>query len=163
GRAALTLAVGTQGTSVTGYISYTGSEQPVKGEDNPWYAYRNFMSIGMTGTPDAGMAMVDIATRRKSVIDLVQDDFGTLQAAKLWTLDRQKLDLHLTAIRELEMSHTAPMDAGSGMLPVQACSLATAEASAIQALNNVTVTGDAYFKQVTQMQAQVLALALACN
>ncbi|MBL8949907.1 MAG: DUF1552 domain-containing protein [Myxococcaceae bacterium] len=165
GRPALTLAVGTQHTNVLGHISYTAAERPVKGENNPWYAYRSFMSMGMTGTPDAGQAMVDVAQRRKSVIDLVRDDFDTLKAAKLSTHDRQKLDLHLTSIRELEMSMTAPIGGGGGGggMPAQACSLATADASAIQALNNVTVTGDSYFRQVTQMQLQIMALAVACN
>ncbi len=73
------------------------------------------------------------------------------------------MDLRLTAIRELEMSMPAPLDAGACAPPQQACSLATADASAIQALNNVTVTGDQYFKQVTQMQLQIMALAAACN
>ncbi len=168
GRPALTLAVGGQASNVLGYISYTASERPVKGENNPWYAYRSFMSMGTTGAPDAGQATIDVAQRRKSVIDLVRDDFDTLKAAKLSTQDRQKLDLHLTSIRELEMSMTAPIGgtgggSGGGGMPVQACSLATADAAAIQALNNMTVTGDSYFKQVTQMQLQIMALAVACN
>ncbi len=162
GRGALSLAVGGQGNDVLSYISYSAANTPVKGENNPWYAYRNFMTAGMMGGT-GGPGMIDVAAKRKSVLDLVQDDMDTLRATKLSALDKQKLDLHFTIIRELEQSATTTIDAGTGGGSVQACSLAMADASTIQALNGVSVTGDSYFKTVSKMQCQVMALALACN
>jgi hypothetical protein len=160
GRQALSLAVGYQSPDVLGYISYTGPKQPVVGETNPWYAYQRFMAMGGS-TPDAGV-MIDVAAKRKSVIDLVQNDFSNLQMAKLSTNDVQKLDMHLTIIRELETSMAAP-DAGTGP-PLQACLLDPTRAAQVQATNgDPTVTADVNFEKIGQMQLDIMALAVACN
>lgn len=42
--------VGWRGDGVLGHISYTGDQQPVSGEQNPWLAYQDIM--GLSGLDD---------------------------------------------------------------------------------------------------------------
>ena len=59
GSPALTLAVGERDTGVLGHISYTGSNQPVTGEQNPWYAYRDL--VGLSNLFLRFLALRDVA------------------------------------------------------------------------------------------------------
>jgi len=155
GRSALTLAVGNQYTDMLGVISYTGAGQPVRGENNPWYAFRNFMTMG-----GGGPQMIDVALKRKSVIDLVAGDFDNLKMAKLSANDKQKLDMHLTVIRQLE---TSMADAGMTM-GAQQCLFDATRTSQIQGWDGSgTVSDDVNFETIGQMQMDIMALALACN
>lgn len=151
GRRALTLKVGARGSGVTSVISYMGSQQPIQGENNPWVAFQDFMSTGMTG----GNAAQKAYDRRISVLDLVKTDMDALKAKRLSQHDRDKLDLHYTSIREVEM---AMQQTG---LP--ACQLPDATRTELMGLNASSVGSDANYKQVGRLQMDVLALALACD
>lgn len=152
GRPALNLQVGRRSDSHLGYISYYGPEQPAVSENNPWLAYQDFMGMGSDVDP---LVTERLVGRRESVIDLVEDDFARLRAAGLSTSDRDKLDMHLTAVRELEISMG---DAG-----LIACELPPARAAELSALDPNSIETDAQFKTIGRMQMDILALALACG
>jgi hypothetical protein len=151
-RPSMTLKVGPRGQGVLSVISYTGPQQPVQGENNPWFAFRDFMGMGAGVDPAIAQRMTQ---RRQSVLDLVKGDMDLLKTKRISTADKEKLDLHYTSIRDIEVAMTA-----GGM---QACSLPSARASEIQGLNPNTVGNDSEYKKIGQMQMDILALALACD
>lgn len=151
GRSPLTMRVGPQRSGVLGSISYTGPGQPAVAENNPWLAYRDFAGLG--GSGDNGAAM-QAMRRRQSVLDLVRGDFEALKAADLAKADQDKLDMHFSAIRDVENAM-----AGAGLT----CSLPITATDELMALNPNQVSNDDSFKAIGRLQMQVLALALACD
>jgi hypothetical protein len=90
-------------------------------------------------TPGGGTAP------RQSVVDLHYAAVNSLRT-KLGQHERQKLDSHFTAIREIEQS----IDTGGGNPPGGACPQPP----------NTSVTG---FDATAKLQAEIAALALSCN
>ena len=151
GRPALTLHVGHRSASTHGHISYLGPGQPVSGENNPWLAYQDLMGLGSMDSQSEDRLVV----HRQSVLDLVREDLERLEAADMGAADRQKLDMHLSAIRDLEN------DMGNaGFIE---CALAPERIAELQALDPGTVAHDTNFKAIGQMQMDLLAVALACG
>jgi hypothetical protein len=154
-RPALNLLVGTGGgTRGLGYISYSASGQAIQGINNPWNAYSDFMGLGGTGGAPSD-AQMRIA-RQQSVLDLVSDDFDDLKRAPLSTADRDKLDAHFQAIREIEMGMTGT----SGL----AC-LDPALRTAAQAYEGAgdEVEEAANYPLIADLQVDIMAMALACD
>ena len=149
GKQALTTMVGYRANNQLGYVSFSGSDSPVTGENNPWLIFQDLMGIGDLDAE----AKMRIATRRQSVLDLVEEDFGQLKS--LGKEDAQKVEMHLDSIRDLELEM-----AGSGLI---ACALDPARAAEIEALNPDTVATDAEYKRVGQMQMDIMAMAIACG
>jgi hypothetical protein len=91
---------GSTGFAYPGYISYRGPNQPRAAEGNPANAYQSV--VGMT-SPMPGNMAVD-AARKKSVNDLLRTQIQRLLSrTDLSAADRQRLDQHLTAIRDIEV------------------------------------------------------------
>jgi hypothetical protein len=151
GRPALTLHVGHRSASTHGHISYLGPGQPVSGENNPWLAYQDLM--GLAGLdPESEDRLV---VRRQSVLDLVRGDLERLESADMGAADRHKLDMHLSAVRDLEKEM-----AGAGFIE---CMLSEERVAEMQALQPARVAHDQNFKKIGQMQMDLLAVALACG
>jgi hypothetical protein len=150
GRGALTLRVGQiREMSSSGVISYRGPNDPVTGEPNPWRAYQGL--VGMTGASDEAMGL--LVERRQSVIDLVREDLDHLQRMDLSRDDRDKLEAHLTATRELELR----MD-DAGLIPRE---LPPSRVAEIQAVDPDSVEQNEMFPTIGEMQMDVIALAIA--
>lgn len=82
-------------------ISYRGPGQRRAAQNNPWSAYQSFATGGDTLPPSTQAA---IAARTKSVNDLVREQMQRLLAhPRLSGSDRRRLDLHFSAIRDLEV------------------------------------------------------------
>ncbi len=151
GRPALNLHVGYRFEGTNGVVSYLGPGGPAVGENNPWLAYQDLMGLSSL---DEG-ALMRLTARRESVLDLVEQDFSRLRSIDLSQQDRDKLDMHLTAIRDLET------DMGdAGLIP---CTLPAARGAEIEAAGAGAVDDDSMFKEIGMMQMDVLALALACG
>lgn len=150
-RPALNLHVGYRYEGTNGVVSYLAGNSPAVGENNPWLAYQDLMGLSNL---DEG-ALVRLTTRRQSVLDLVEDDFARLKSIDLSKADRDKLDMHLTAIRDLEIDMGA-----AGLVP---CTLPDARAAELQALDGNSVETDEMYKTVGLMQMDLIALALACG
>jgi hypothetical protein len=106
GREPLTLHAGRyspggMGFDIPGYISYVGTQQPRTPEASPYQAYTR-----MVGLVDVNAAQAKlIVSRRKSVNDLLRGQITSLLGrTDLSASDRQRLDQHLSAIRDLEVS-----------------------------------------------------------
>ncbi|WP_437632805.1 DUF1552 domain-containing protein [Sorangium sp. So ce854] len=149
GTPALTLMIGAKSPNVRGHISYSGSEQPVSGENNPWLAYKDL--IGETDLEEE--ALVRLTKRRESVLDLVGAEYEGLLKRKLSKADRDKLDMHFQTVRDLEV------DMGNaGLIPRE---LPAERAAEIEGIDPNRVAFDAEFKKIGRMQMDILALAIA--
>lgn len=113
GREPLALYVGPKPAYIGDAMSYRGPLQLRAADNNPWTAYQRLTGLGGSAAGDMMSAQLLVA-RRKSVNDAIRAQVKELQARKdLSTLDRQRLDLHFSSIRDLELSMTAqlgPMD-----------------------------------------------------
>jgi len=148
---ALTLMVGGRGGGGgTAYISFTGSNAPAAGRNNPWLAYQDLVGLGGDDDPN----QMRIMSRRQSVLDLVSDQFNALMSRDLSSADHDKLEMHFDAIRDLENGMS-----GAGLV----CRLDAARAGEIQGIDPGRITYDSEFKTIGQMQMDVMALALACG
>jgi len=101
---------GGMGFNVPGYISYVGPSQPRSPQPSPYQAYLQMIGNGSSANVDAG-AQTQIASRRKSVNDLVRAEMQTLLArTDLSASDVVRLDQHFSAIRDIEVAVTGTID-----------------------------------------------------
>ncbi len=154
----LTLFVGRRSSGVLNHISYREARTPVAGENNPWLAYRDFIGMGLGTEADAsGEAALRLVQRRQSILDVVEDDFDDFKLAALGRSDREKLDLHFSSIRDLEVTMTTQPVSALG------CSLAEATEMQLSGLTPEAVESESNYKLVGELSLEVMALALACN
>lgn len=85
------------GTEVRTVISYAGSDQPIANETNPYSMFD--LVFSELGKDPAGVEA--LRARRKSILDVVGKQYETL-APKLSSEDKQKLEQHLLAVRDVE-------------------------------------------------------------
>lgn len=143
GREPITLLTGNTQGYLPVVLSYRGPKQ-LRGADNDPFA----VYMRMTGLSGMDSALVDqVATRRKSVNDLLRAQFKQLLSrTDLSSEDRRRLELHQSAIREVEVKLS--------------CSLPELRERELDGIN--PVSGDNYIK-VTEMHMDVIALAFACD
>jgi hypothetical protein len=155
-RPPLNLMVGRRGNyKGMDYVSYTAAGQAVAGINNPWNAYSEFMNLNNT-SPDAVAAQMRILQRRQSVLDLVRTQFDDLKRGPLSTDDKQKLDAHFTAIREIET--------GMGTTGISCLDQSVADAAApFEGMATRTLEMEANYPVVANIQVDILAIALACD
>jgi hypothetical protein len=149
GRDSLFLYTGPDGGWLGGScISYRAAGQRRAGLRNPWNAYQ--VITGGTGglAPDVA---AQVARGQKSVNDLVRGQLQELMGRPtISTADRQRLDLHFTAVRELEVALT--------------CRLEQDQLQKIEAGSSVfnSVEHDDILSH-TRLHSEVAALAIACG
>lgn len=129
--------------NVAGVVSYRGSNQPLLPENDPRLTFRTMFQDVMT-PPDE---LDKLRQRRRSVLDTVQAQLATLKR-QVSSSDQARLDQHLTLVRELETRLTA--------LPPGSCSKPTDP-------GEVEYQREAQFGVVTQLQMDLLTLALRCD
>lgn len=146
---AVTLGALSGGSSGNGRISYAGRMQPVHPQEDPKVAFdRTFQNV-VPGKPGAGAG--DAEARRlqqKSVLDTVAADLGDL-SARLAAPEREKLDRHLSMIRDLEKQLQAA--------PSGAACQAVAPKSVPDHKTN------AAYPRTSRLQMDVAVQALACQ
>jgi hypothetical protein len=170
GRPPFNLRVGRPSTYKSlDYSSYSDSMQAVLGINNPWNAYSDLVNLG-GGDADAPAASDLVSNRRQSVLDLVSEQFAELDKGPLSASDRQKLDAHFTAIREIEVAVTT-----AGAISCADTSLAERaqvyEAAETQGGDGgfgggfapPLVEQDSEYAAVTDLQIDIMTLALACD
>jgi len=133
---------------------YAAPGVPVPPMADPVAAFNRLFSVpvGMGTTADAGTVADPKALARKTILDLAKDDITALQK-RLGTTDRQKLDAHLTAIRDLESRLTLfqpapPMTSG--------CSTPAAPAA-------VAYRDNDNYPKISSAMLDLIAAAFACN
>jgi hypothetical protein len=154
-RPALNLMVGRPaGVAGLDYISYSGAGQAIAAVNNPWDAYSSLVALNGTSS-DSAEARDRIQRKRQSVVDLVQTQFDRLRRLPLSSTDREKLDMHFTAVREVEQQLSA-----TGLACVDA-DLGT-RATPFQG-NTALATEELQYPVIADLQLDIYALALACD
>jgi hypothetical protein len=140
----LTLMSGPQSAYIAHGLSYSGPQQLRGARNNPFAVYTSMMNVG-----ESPEVLQQIATRRRSVNDLVRTEMQELLGnPDLSSTDRQRLDMHFQAIRDLEvgMAFTLPPDRVMAMQQV---------ANVFEANENRT--------KVADFMLELTALAFACD
>ncbi len=146
GQEPLTLRAGQRSGYLDDVLSYRGPSDRRTAEQNPYNAYKVLFGVD-DGTPSEQELL---KSRRKSVNDFIRGELGgLLQSPKLSQTDRQRLEHHQQAIRDLETGMT--------------CKLPPELLSPITGVDNKESVSNDLVDQVTHMQMQVIALAVACG
>jgi hypothetical protein len=141
----LTLYAGKMSGYINEVLSYRGPQQLRAAERNPFNAYQDL--FGLSGlTPEA---LEKLKATRTSVNDLVRAEMQQLMARKdLSKRDRERLDLHFSAIRDLEVN--------------MSCELPQMEIDEMEAIQGGLGDSDNMIK-IAKMQFDIIALAVACG
>lgn len=143
----LELGVRARDAEPRGRMIYRGREQPVTPINDPIIAYDRLFG-GMLTEPDPDRAAARLA-RRQSVLDAVAGDFAELQR-KVTAEDRQKLDQHATALRDLERRLALIAERPEHCRPPLPGAMDD-------------VMSEAWFGEVMRAQIDLLVDALACD
>jgi hypothetical protein len=141
----LEFGVQVQFADVSGRMSYRGPGQPVPPEDNPYQAYQRIFS-------DLGADPVEadrLRAERKTVLDFVGDDYARL-TKRLGASDRQKVDAHLAAIRDIENRLKPPV-------------VVTGECKAPDLGLPIPPLENDNFPHISKCQLDLLAMSLICD
>jgi hypothetical protein len=141
----LTLYAGKMSGYINEVLSYRGAQQLRAAERNPYNAYMDMFGLN-TLTPEA---LEKLKAQRSSVNDLVRDEMSVLLSrTDLSKSDRERLDLHFSAIRDLENNMT--------------CTLPDMEVAAMDAVQGALGDSDNLIV-IAKMQMDIIALAVACG
>lgn len=141
----LTLYAGKMGGYIDEVLSYRGAKQLRAAERNPYNAYMDLFGLSQLD-PEV---LKQLANQRHSVNDLVRDQMKDLLSRQdLSKADRDKLDLHFQAIRDLEVT--------------LGCELPPERIAELEAMSPNAGAND-NIEIVTQMQMDIIALAMACG
>jgi hypothetical protein len=99
---------GGTGFDIPGYVSYITPQQPRVYIDSPYKAYQQIIGVigngGTSGSTADAQAETLRAARSKSINDLLRPQIrALLSRTDLSQSDRDRLDQHLTAIRDIEV------------------------------------------------------------
>lgn len=151
----LQLGVGATFQAGSSGMSYVGEGQPVIPDDDPLNAFtRVFGSAAGGSSSDQELAK----RKKKSVIDSVLADLNALKT-RLGSTEKEKLDVHLDSVRELEGRITGAATA--------ACSATGFNPTGFKVSPTdyypKTYHKEEYFKTVGEMQMDLAVLALSCG
>lgn len=144
----LTLYAGRRGGYVDERLSFRAAGELVAAEADPYQVYLRLAGLLDPRTGGPSPLATELARRRRSVNDLVFADFRRLMMRpELSRADRDRLDLHLTSLREIEQQ-----------LPVPTCSAAELD---LEEIRSIGPSG--YIEDVARLQMQLAGLAFSCN
>lgn len=146
GNEPLTLYAGRKNTFRDDAFSFGPGGTLRIGDNNPWNVYQRL--VGLSGVDPV---LVDrIAKRRLSVNDLVRNDLQALLARNdLSRADRERLDLHFSSIRDIEMGIERPVEPALDPDDIQSVDGAQLE--------------DGNMERVVRMQLDLIAFAFASD
>jgi hypothetical protein len=128
-----------------GRMVYRAANQPLPPDDDPAGVYGRVFSDLHT---DPG-ALARLRRRRKSMLDGVAGQFSRL-AGRVSAADRQRLDAHLTTVREIEARLTTDL-------------VVSNPACRDPAITPVAGSANDMFPSVGALQMDLLVMALACD
>jgi hypothetical protein len=149
GQEPLTLYAGRKGEFRDDSLSFGLKGLLRVGDNNPWTSYQR--TVGLTGTMQTDPGTYQkVAAQRLSVNDLIRGELTELLARpELSQDDRQRVDLHMSSIRDMEMNMTNVL---GPMIDV----------AALMAINGSHTT-DANIETATGMQIDLIAFAFASD
>lgn len=128
-----------------GRMIYRGANQPLPPDDDPASVYARVFSDLHTDPA----VLARLRKRRKSILDGVGTQFTRL-SGRVGSADRQRVDAHLTAVREIETRLTTDLVVNN-----PACHDPT--------VSPVSAASNDAFPMVGALQMDLLAMALACD
>lgn len=142
----LTLYAGKMAGYIDEVLSYRGPKDLRAADPNPWSVYTKM--VGLNALDEA--LAEQIRARRLSVNDLVREQMEALMSSSaLSSSDRQRLQIHFDAIRDLEVE--------------LACELpGEAEIGEYMAANDSYSNNDS-IETIVRLQMNLIALAFACD
>lgn len=154
GRDPLTLYAGRKNGYLDDALSYREDGGVRAGENNPWNAYQRLVGLDALSENDPSVYQ-KLAVRRKSVNDLIRGQIqGLLGRTDLSKADRDRLDVHFTSIRDLEvqmMGSLGPMLTSDPALETN-----------LKAVNGTHTQNDK-MEEVVRLQMSVIAFAFASD
>jgi hypothetical protein len=141
----LELGVHALDNDVQGRISYSGPGQPLPPMNDPLSVFtRLFSNLDVTAASEIDR----LRSRRQSVLDVVQDQFGQV-SSRLSAADKARLDAHLTLVRDVERRLTEGQSALDCPMPARPTLL---EASL-----------ESNIPQISELEIDLLSLAFSCD
>jgi hypothetical protein len=141
----LTLYAGKMAGYLDEVLSYRGPMQLRAAERNPYNAYMDLFGLNAL-EPEV---LEKLKEQRKSVNDLVRGEMQSLLGrTDLSKADRERLELHFDAIRDLENT--------------MSCNLPDMEVQAMEAIQDGLAESDNVIT-IAKMQMDIIALACACG
>jgi hypothetical protein len=141
----LEFGVQVQLANASARVSYRGPGQPVPPEDDPYQGYKRIFS-DLGSDPEA---LARLRAERHTVLDAVGGDYDRL-SKRLGSSDKQKVDAHLEAIREIEKRLDAPGVIGGACNPIE-------QGAPVEPLENDN------YPQIAKLQLDMLAMSLICD
>ena len=152
----VSLGVGNDATDAGLTLSFGPGGAPLPKIIDPLQAFD--LLFGNLAVPNDPMAQAGADRKRKvgqSILDFIRGEVGDLRP-KLGMTEQQKLDQHLTSLREIEKQLEGHAAAAGCMIPTKP------DASKFPKLKQYN-GGEPYFDAITDAQIDVLASAVACG
>jgi hypothetical protein len=154
------------GNANNGYIeerlSFAGAGLLRPAVDNPYKFYQELVGMALPGggmTPEGEEAARLLLESRKSVHDLVREELVALISdSRMSAADRQRLELHLQSIRDMEVM----MDGGADDI-AKHCSGGGLEVDKLEALTDYRWRPDGTTEENVKLFMSLVAVAFACN
>jgi hypothetical protein len=149
-------------------LSFRSAGQVRSAEGNPYQVLQDLLRDAggsttpapSTGPGEAAATVDEMTVRRKSVVDLVRDELVTLQQRTgLSQADKERLDQHITSLREVELEITETM---AEAVPMLACDQGLVDTAGIEAAQ-MTFKRNGMIESVAKLQFDLAAFAFACN
>jgi hypothetical protein len=147
-------------------FSYLGAQQQVPTEVDPYRLYARFFAVGPRLEP--GQDPIQVAKhrlrRKQTVLDFARQDLSSL-APRLGKLDRDKLDAHQTALRDMEIRLGATLTAGPER-PAHCTAVrgpASAGMTSGPGLAGLDVRSEDNAPELVALMFEFVALALSCQ
>lgn len=153
----VSLGVGNDSTEAGMTLSYGPGGAPLPKIIDPIQAFDLLFANLTVGSDPAAQAAA--ARKRKlglSILDFIRGEVGQLNA-RLGTSEKQKLDQHLTSLREIEKRLQGTSGGGGG-----SCTALKPDSTKFPKLKQYN-GGEPYFDAITDAQIDILANALACG
>ena len=136
------------------WMSHAGANQPITAVSDPAQIFSrifsSFQAPGAgSGQPDS--AALALVAQHKSVLDAVKESYSSV-LPKVSSEDRQKLDAHLTSIREIEKALTADPSSANAL---DSCVKPTAPTIDSKKNDNMPA--------ITKLQIDLVAMAMICD
>jgi hypothetical protein len=152
----ISLGVGNDGTDSGLTLSFGPGGAPLPKIIDPLQAFDVlFGNLVVPNDPAAAAAVMHKRKVGQSILDFIRGEVGVLKP-KLGMLEQQKLDQHLTSLREIEKQLQGSSAPATCMAPIKP------DASKFPKLKQYN-GGEPYFDAITDAQIDLLASALACG
>ncbi len=153
----LTLYAGLKGGYIDEKLSFSAPKEVRAAIDNPYNVYLDLAGLVGSDTGGPSPTADQLAARRKSVNDLVRDDLSSMMnGRRISYADKQRLQLHLDSIRDLENNMNEMNGTGA---------VCTGAPLSLQALEEIDGKSRENGRQedVVKLHLELTALAFSCN